>query len=204
MKLSDLHVSSSHTLRRFRDHQLRRDDRRCVCGRPLAVSLRVEAFGTAVDDRGCGYLGLHGRVVGRQARVESRVLAWGKFLIALLCSGGFSWYGGLFEGLAMGILALRRRAPVLRVLAAATPAFAAGHLLGRIGYFLVGDDYGRPSSLPWVVAFPDGRPPTTVLYIRLNCTKRRRWRGSVGLCCTGAPRGSRIGSCLAATSPRQD
>ena len=62
----------------------------------------------------------------------------------------------------MGILALRRRAPVLRVLAAATPAFAVGHLLGRIGCFLVGDDYGRPSSLPWAVAFPDGRPPTTV------------------------------------------
>jgi phosphatidylglycerol:prolipoprotein diacylglycerol transferase len=27
---------------------------------------------------------------------------------------------------------------------------------------MVGDDYGRPSDLPWAVAFPEGRPPTSV------------------------------------------
>jgi phosphatidylglycerol:prolipoprotein diacylglycerol transferase len=27
---------------------------------------------------------------------------------------------------------------------------------------MVGDDYGRPSDLPWAVAFPQGLPPTTV------------------------------------------
>ena len=37
-----------------------------------------------------------------------------------------------------------------------------GHLIGRIGCFLVGDDYGQPSTLPWAVAFPEGLPPTTV------------------------------------------
>jgi phosphatidylglycerol:prolipoprotein diacylglycerol transferase len=47
------------------------------------------------------------------------------------------------------------------VLAAATPALAVGQLLGRIGCFLVGDDYGRPTSLPWGIAFPRGLPPTT-------------------------------------------
>jgi phosphatidylglycerol:prolipoprotein diacylglycerol transferase len=34
-------------------------------------------------------------------------------------------------------------------------------LIGRIGCFLVGDDYGRPTDLPWGVAFPEGLPPTT-------------------------------------------
>ncbi len=48
------------------------------------------------------------------------------------------------------------------IVAAATPALAVGHLLGRIGCFLVGDDYGRPTSLPWGVAFPEGLPPTDV------------------------------------------
>ena len=43
-----------------------------------------------------------------------------------------------------------------------TPALAFGHLIGRIGCFLVGDDYGTPSTLPWAVAFPEGLPPTTV------------------------------------------
>jgi len=47
------------------------------------------------------------------------------------------------------------------VLAAATPALAVGQMLGRIGCFLVGDDYGHPTSLPWGVAFPQGLPPTT-------------------------------------------
>ena len=47
-------------------------------------------------------------------------------------------------------------------LAAATPALAVGHAIGRIGCFLVGDDYGRPTDLPWGVAFPNGLPPTTV------------------------------------------
>jgi phosphatidylglycerol:prolipoprotein diacylglycerol transferase len=27
---------------------------------------------------------------------------------------------------------------------------------------MVGDDYGRPSHLPWAVAFPQGLPPTSV------------------------------------------
>lgn len=63
--------------------------------------------------------------------------------------------------MAGGLLALQRRSfPILPVVAAATPGLAAGQLLGRIGCFLVGDDYGRPTDLPWGVAFPEGLPPT--------------------------------------------
>ena len=83
---------------------------------------------------------------------------------ALLFSrGGLSWFGGLIGGVGTGLWMLRRRCiPIVRVLAAAAPALAAGHAIGRIGCFMVGDDYGRPSDLPWAVAFPDGRPPTSV------------------------------------------
>jgi len=56
----------------------------------------------------------------------------------------------------------RRRVPIIPALAAATPALAVGHAIGRVGCFLVGDDYGRPSGLPWAVAFPEGLPPTAV------------------------------------------
>ena len=63
----------------------------------------------------------------------------------------------------MGIgMLVSRRLPLLAILSAATPVFAMGHALGRIGCFLVGDEYGIPSHLPWAVAFPDGMPPTTV------------------------------------------
>lgn len=85
-------------------------------------------------------------------------------LLQLLTSrGGMSWFGGLAGGLAAGIVFMRRaRLRLLPVLAAATPGLAAGHAIGRIGCFLVGDDYGRPSTLPWAVAFPEGLPPTVV------------------------------------------
>ena len=41
------------------------------------------------------------------------------------------------------------------------PLIFLGYAIGRIGCFLVGDDYGIPSKLPWAVSFPNGLPPTT-------------------------------------------
>jgi len=81
----------------------------------------------------------------------------------LFSRGGLSWYGGLVGGVGAGFAYIvYKRWPVVSILAAATPALAFGHLIGRIGCFLVGDDYGKPSNLPWAVAFPQGLPPTTV------------------------------------------
>src|SRR5215212_5461435 len=56
----------------------------------------------------------------------------------------------------------RRGIPWIAGLAAASPGLAIGHAIGRIGCFLVGDDYGRPTTLPWAFAFPKGLPPTDV------------------------------------------
>ena len=81
----------------------------------------------------------------------------------LLSRGGMSWFGGLLGGVGTALFVLlRQRAPIVTVLAVATPALAIGHAIGRVGCFLVGDDYGRPSDLPWAVAFPLGLPPTAV------------------------------------------
>jgi len=81
----------------------------------------------------------------------------------LFSRGGMSWFGGLAGGVGIALLVMRRqRVPVIPALAAATPALAIGHAIGRIGCFLVGDDYGRPSDLPWAVAFPKGLPPIDV------------------------------------------
>ena len=81
----------------------------------------------------------------------------------LFSRGGLSWFGGLLGGVGTGLYVLQRqRAPIVRTLAAATPALAVGHAIGRVGCFLVGDDYGRPTDLPWGMAFPLGLPPTDV------------------------------------------
>jgi phosphatidylglycerol:prolipoprotein diacylglycerol transferase len=75
---------------------------------------------------------------------------------------GLVWYGGFIVGAAAVLLVVRRRRlPAWPLLDAATPALAVGYAVGRIGCFLVGDDYGRPSDLPWAVAFPVGLPRTT-------------------------------------------
>ena len=81
----------------------------------------------------------------------------------LLSRAGLTWYGGLVGGALAGYLGLRSNgiAP-LRGFNAAAPTLALGHAIGRIGCLLVGDDYGRPSDVPWAIAFPNGTPPTEV------------------------------------------
>ena len=85
------------------------------------------------------------------------------WLSLVLSRGGMSWFGGFFGGIGAGLGLMRLRdLPVVPTLAAATPALVVGHAIGRIGCLLVGDDYGRPSTLPWAIAFPEGLPPTTI------------------------------------------
>lgn len=87
----------------------------------------------------------------------------GPFFSLLFSRGGLSWFGGFLGGVGTGVWMLRRqKIPLVPALSAAAPALAIGHAIGRIGCFLVGDDYGRPTTLPWGVAFPRGLPPTDV------------------------------------------
>lgn len=107
--------------------------------------------------------GVIGGMVGAKLLWVAEHAGEAPLLDLLLSRGGMSWFGGLAGGLltAIGVM-VRKRIPVLPTLAAATPALVIGHAIGRIGCFLVGDDYGRPTDLPWGVAFPEGLPPTTV------------------------------------------
>lgn len=85
------------------------------------------------------------------------------FVSLVFSRGGMSWFGGFLGGVGTAIVVMRRqRIPLMPAIAAATPSLAIGHAIGRVGCFLVGDDYGKPSDLPWAVAFPEGLPPTTV------------------------------------------
>jgi phosphatidylglycerol:prolipoprotein diacylglycerol transferase len=82
---------------------------------------------------------------------------------ALLRRGGFVWYGGLIGG-AAGVLlnGWRKRVPLRLTTEICAAPLALGYALGRVGCFLVGDDYGVPTTLPWGMKFPRGLPPTTV------------------------------------------
>jgi phosphatidylglycerol:prolipoprotein diacylglycerol transferase len=86
---------------------------------------------------------------------------------AVTSRAGLVWYGGFILAAALIWLRLRsRRLPVLRFGDAIAPALALGYAVGRVGCFLVGDDYGGPTSLPWGVAFPHGAPPSTAFNLR--------------------------------------
>ena len=107
--------------------------------------------------------GLLGGLLGAKLLYVAEHMAEEPVLDLLTDRGGMSWFGGLVGGLGAGVLMMAiKRWPIVPVLSAATPALALGHLLGRIGCFLVGDDYGRPTSLPWGIAFPEGLPPIGV------------------------------------------
>ena len=81
---------------------------------------------------------------------------------ALFARGGFVWYGGFIGGtLAVILNGWRLRVPLRWTMQLVAPALAAAYALGRVGCFLVNDDYGRPSSLPWAMKFPQGLPPST-------------------------------------------
>ena len=81
---------------------------------------------------------------------------------ALLSRGGLVWYGGFIGGaLAVILNGWRLGVPIRWTMQLAAPALAAAYALGRVGCFLVNDDYGRPTNLPWAVKFPQGLPPST-------------------------------------------
>ncbi len=123
--------------------------------------LRRAGLGSQASD--AGLAGIFGGLAGAKLVWAIEFSGNEPFSQLLFSRGGLSWFGGLAGGLLAGIWVVRRqRLQVVRILAAATPALAVGHAIGRVGCFLVGDDYGRPSNLPWAVAFPEGLPPTTV------------------------------------------
>jgi phosphatidylglycerol:prolipoprotein diacylglycerol transferase len=81
---------------------------------------------------------------------------------ALLSRGGLVWYGGFIGGaLAVILNSWRLKVPLRWTMQITAPALAAAYALGRVGCFLVNDDYGRPTALPWGVKFPEGLPPST-------------------------------------------
>ena len=80
----------------------------------------------------------------------------------LFSRGGLVWYGGFVGGfLAVMLNGWRRKVPLRFTMELTAPALAVGYAVGRVGCFLVQDDYGVPTTLPWGMRFPQGWPPST-------------------------------------------
>ncbi len=78
--------------------------------------------------------------------------------IFLIQEGGLVWYGGFLAAACAGFLyALIRRWPLLKMCDLFAPLVAIGHGVGRVGCFMNGCCYGRPTDFFWGVRFP-GEP----------------------------------------------
>jgi len=88
--------------------------------------------------------------------------------------GGFSFHGGLIGvGLALWYFSRRNNVPFLRLVDFFAVPLAACQIFGRIGNFISGELYGRPTTLSWGVVFPlaeDGvaRHPSQLYEIGYN------------------------------------
>jgi phosphatidylglycerol:prolipoprotein diacylglycerol transferase len=95
------------------------------------------------------------------ARLFYAFLNWEEFSsnkleILKIWKGGLVWYGGFVPMLILGPWLMHRfKMPVLVTLDMVAVATMLGLSLGRIGCFLIGDDYGSPTDLPWGVKFFD-------------------------------------------------
>jgi len=88
-------------------------------------------------------------------------------LRTLFSRAGLVWYGGLLGGsLGVTYMLKREKLPFWEVADVAALSVPVAYGIGRIGCFLVGDDYGRPTD-SWIgIAFPNGAPPSTAGNLR--------------------------------------
>jgi len=86
------------------------------------------------------------------------------FSWSLLGGSGFVWYGGLIGGtLAVVVITRRHKLSLGTVAGAMAMPLSVAYGIGRIGCFFAGDGtYGKPTNLPWGMAFPNGLVPIDV------------------------------------------
>src|SRR5688572_12294426 len=85
----------------------------------------------------------------------------------VLSRGGLVWYGGLIGGVTAYYLQIRsRKLPLPVMFDACAPGLFFAYAIGRMGCFLVGDDYGVSTNAWYGIAFPKGTPASTAFNLR--------------------------------------
>jgi phosphatidylglycerol:prolipoprotein diacylglycerol transferase len=127
------------------------------------TSRRMGEEGLEPDATALLFYVLIGGIVGSKLyfSIDEHLRTREPFSQLLLSRSGITWYGGLIGATLLGALGCRRHGIPVKTFADCTAvAGAIGQAIGRVGCFLVGDDYGKETDLPWGVRFPRGTPPT--------------------------------------------
>ncbi|UCD18813.1 MAG: prolipoprotein diacylglyceryl transferase [candidate division WOR-3 bacterium] len=77
------------------------------------------------------------------------------FGIVRIWEGGMMFFGGFLGGFLLGALYMRKqKISILKMSDLVAPSLGLGLFFTRIGCFLNGCCFGKPSILPWAVRFP--------------------------------------------------
>lgn len=77
--------------------------------------------------------------------------------IFVLWHGGMSFHGGLIGSFLAGSIFIRRKKlRFFTIVDLIVPTCAPGLMFGRIGNFINGELFGKPSDVPWAMIFPQG------------------------------------------------
>jgi phosphatidylglycerol:prolipoprotein diacylglycerol transferase len=135
-----------------------------VCAVSMLMFNRKHA---KLDSEQISDIALYGMISGIVgARIFYVVQFWDQYRTNLLeivriDHGGLVFYGGFICAVSVVIVYCRRKKlAVLNVFDVFGPAMAIGHAFGRIGCFLNGCCYGKPSDIFCAVRFPEGSAPS--------------------------------------------
>jgi phosphatidylglycerol:prolipoprotein diacylglycerol transferase len=97
--------------------------------------------------------------------------------------GGFIFYGGFIFAFLSGIIFLKvKKIKIFTVLDIFTPSIALGLGLVRIGCFLSGCCFGKPTNIPLGVIFPHNSPPSSILKKTIPLHPTQLYSSLVGIC----------------------
>ena len=105
-----------------------------------------------------------------------------------LWQGGMSFHGGfLGTVLAMVLFSRVRRIPTWSLIDVIAPSVTFGLFLGRLANFVNGELWGRPTDVPWAMAFPDAPDGGTIPAIRASSTRRASKASRCSSCSASSP-----------------
>ncbi len=127
------------------------------------TSIRMREEGLVPDATTLLYYVMFGGILGSKLyfAIDVSLRTGEPFTSLLMSRSGITWYGGLVGATLVAALGCRIHGIPVKTIADCTAiGGAVGQAIGRVGCFLVGDDYGRVTDVPWAVSFPRGAPPT--------------------------------------------